>query len=78
MLVKFTAFVAFMRHSGWSCLWCSEYLLRVWGIGVGPLSRFYSVSSVYGAVGLDVCGILELFCDIYGALVLYVWHLCGV
>ena len=29
--------------------------------------RFYSVSSVYGALGLDVCGVL-----------LHLWHLWGI
>ena len=63
MLVKFTVFLAFMRHSGWSCLWHSECLYCLWGIGVGPRScGVYSVSSVYGALGLNVsCGVYCVF-----------------
>ena len=38
---------------------------------------FYSVSSVYGALGLEVCGVLQLLWHLWG-LALYVRHLCGV
>ena len=82
-LWRFSAFVAFMRHAGWSvyfiylffCVWrgvaCSVYGALGWGAcGV------HSVCSVYEAFGLVAffCGIYSVS-NVYGALE---WDPCGV
>ena len=59
-LVAFTAFVAFMRHAGWSVYFI--YLFIVWrGVAWRGVA-----CSVYGALGWGLCGVHSV-CSVYEA-----------
>ena len=71
-LWRFSAFVAFMRHAGWSVYFIYLFIYLF----------FYCVAwrgvscSVYGALGWGPCGVHSV-CSVYEAfgLVTFLWHL---
>ena len=66
-LWRFSVFVAFMRHAGWSVYFIYFFYCVAWR-GVP--------CSVYGALGWGPCGV-HSFCSVYEAfgLVAFLWHL---
>ena len=73
-LWRFSAFVAFMRHAGWSVyfIYLFIYLFIVWhGVAWRGVA-----CSVYGALGWGPCGVHSV-CSVYEAfgLVSFLWHL---
>ena len=66
-LWRFSAFVAFMRHAGWS-VYLFIYLFIVWrGVAWRGVS-----CSVYGALGWDPCGVHSI-CSVYQAFGLVIF-----
>ena len=70
-LWRFSAFVAFMRHAGWSVYFIYLFIYLLCGVAWRGVS-----CSVYGALGWGPCGVHSV-CSVYEAfgLVAFLWHL---
>ena len=71
-LWRFSAFVAFMRHAGWSVYFIYLFIyLFIYCLAWRGVS-----CSVYGALGWGPCGVHSV-CSVYEAfgLVAFLWHL---
>ena len=77
-LWRFSAFVAFMRHAGWSVYFIYLFIyLFIYFFIVRRGVAWRGVScSVYGALGWGPCGVHSV-CSVYEAfgLVAFLWHL---
>ena len=79
-LWRFSAFVAFMRHAGWSVYFSYLFIYLFFFLLCGVAWRgvaWRGVScSVYGALGWGPCGVHSV-CSVYEAfgLVAFLWHL---
>ena len=64
-LWRFSAFVAFMRHAGWSVYFIYLFICVWRGVAC----------SVYGALGWGACGVHSV-CSVYEAsgLIAFLWH----
>ena len=69
-LWRFSAFVAFMRHAGWSVYFIYLFIYLLCGVAWRGVS-----CSVYGALGWDPCGVHSI-CSVYQAfgLVIFFAH----
>ena len=74
-LWRFSAFVAFMRHAGWSVYFIYLFIYLFIFLLCGVAWRGVSCS-VYGALGWGPCGVHSV-CSVYEAfgLVAFLWHL---
>ena len=70
-LWRFSAFVAFMRHAGWSVYFIYLFIYFFYCVAWRGVS-----CSVYGALGWGPCGVHSV-CSVYEAfgLVAFLWHL---
>ena len=60
-LWRFSAFVAFIRHAGWSVYFICLFIYLLCGVAWRGVS-----CSVYGALGWDPCGVHSI-CSVYQA-----------